>query len=365
MADNVQLNPGSGGATLRTLRDADGLDWPVGVFAYATALEPGANVVQVVDSTHGMPVAVLGGVAVEQEDETVLNATVHQGGTWTVALAGGATVAVSGTVATTQSGAWSVTAIQSDAASLRATVNQGGSWTVGLSAGATVAATQSGTWNVSQSNAASLKATVNQGGSWTVAATQSGTWNVSQSDAASLKATVSQGGAWTVGLSGGTSVGVSGTVAVTKSGAWSVGLDAGTNLVGKVSAGVDGSTVYNGTAALEPKFVKISAANSGNNAVVAAVADHRIRVLRWGLTAGGDVNAKWRSGSTDLTGARSLTRYASAGGAYCPIGVFQTAKGEALNLNLDAAVAVGGELTYVLVPDVGGPAEPGGGTGAE
>jgi len=297
MADNVQLNPGSGGATLRTLRDADGLDWPVGVFAYATALEPGANVVQVVDSTHGMPVAVLGGVAVEQEDETVLNATVHQGGTWTVALAGGATVAVTGTVATTQSGAWAVTA--------------------------------------------------------------------TQSDPASLKATVSQGGAWTVGLSGGTSVGVSGTVAVTKSGAWSVGLDAGTNLVGKVSAGVDGSTVYNGTAALEPKFVKISAANSGNNAVVAAVADHRIRVLRWGLTAGGDVNAKWRSGSTDLTGARSLTRYASAGGAYCPIGVFQTAKGEALNLNLDAAVAVGGELTYVLVPDVGGPAEPGGGTGAE
>ena len=297
MADNVQLNPGSGGATLRTLRDADGLDWPVGVFAYATALEPGANVVQVVDSTHGMPVAVLGGVAVEQEDETVLNATVHQGGTWTVALAGGATVAVSGTVATTQSGAWAVTA--------------------------------------------------------------------TQSDPASLKATVSQGGSWTVGLSGGTSVGVSGTVAVTKSGAWSVGLDAGTNLVGKVSAGVDGSTVYNGTAALEPKFVKISAANSGNNAVVAAVADHRIRVLRWGLTAGGDVNAKWRSGSTDLTGARSLTRYASAGGAYCPIGVFQTAKGEALNLNLDAAVAVGGELTYVLVPDVGGPAEPGGGTGAE
>jgi len=297
MADNVQLNPGSGGATLRTLRDADGLDWPVGVFAYATALEPGANVVQVVDSTHGMPVAVLGGVAVEQEDETVLNATAHQGGTWTVALAGGATVAVSGTVATTQSGAWSVTA--------------------------------------------------------------------TQSDAASLKATVIQGGTWTVGLSGGTSVGVSGTVAVTKSGAWSVGLDAGTNLVGKVSAGVDGSTVYNGTAALEPRFVKISAANSGNNAVVAAVADHRIRVLRWGLTAGGDVNAKWRSGSTDLTGARSLTRYASAGGAYCPIGVFQTAKGEALNLNLDAAVAVGGELTYVLVPDVGEPAEPGGGTGAE
>lgn len=266
MADNVQLNPGVGGATLRTLHDADGLDWPVGVFAYATSLSPGANAVQIVDSTHGLPVAVVGAVDAEQADETALNATVFQGGAWTVALAGGATVAVSGAVASTQSG----------------------SWTVGLAAGAEV----------------------------------------------KLSADAK------------------------------VGLKAGSELVGKISAGVDGSTVYDGTAVLEPKFVKISASSSGDNVVVAAVANNKIRVLRWGLTASGDVNAKWRSNSADLTGVRSLTKYASAGGAYCPVGVFQTAEGEALSLNLDAAVTVGGEMTYVLVPHLGGPSGPGGGTGA-
>ena len=250
MADNVQLNPGSGGATLRTLQTAGGLDYPVGVFAYATTLSPGANAVQIVDATHGLPTSVIGAVEVEQADEAALNATAYQGGMWTVALAGGATVAISGTVAATQSGAWSV------------------------SVPGTVAVTQSGTWTVDLATEAAIEAV----------------------------------------------------------------------------AGDSTSSIYDGTTALTPKFAKISASASGDNTIVAAVATSKIRVLRWGLTADGDVSAKWRSATSDITGARPLTKYASAGGAYCPVGCFETDADAPLVLNLSEAVAVGGELTYVVIP---------------
>jgi hypothetical protein len=35
--------------------------------------------------------------------------------------------------------------------------------------------------------------------------------------------------------------------------------------------------------------------------------------------------------------------------AYCPVGHFETAAGEALNINLSGAVAVGGHVVYVEV----------------
>lgn len=251
MADNVVLNPGSGGSTLRTLQDSGGIDYPVGVFAYATSLGDGANAVQIVDSTHGLPVDIVGGtVDVEQSDEAALNMTAYQGGMWTVALAGGATVAISGTVAATQSGAWSV------------------------SVPGTVAVTQSGTWTVDLATEAAIEAV----------------------------------------------------------------------------AGDSTSSIYDGTTALTPKFAKISASSSGDNTIVAAVATSKIRVLRWGLTADGDVSAKWRSATSDISGARPLTKYASAGGAYCPLGIFETDADAPLVLNLSGAVAVGGEITYVVIP---------------
>jgi len=319
MADNVQLNPGSGGATLRTLRDSAGTQWPVGVFAYATTLAPDANVVQVVDSTHGLPVEVLGGVAVSQDDEAALKATVHQGGLWSVD--------VSGTVASTQSGSW--------------TVGLAAGTEVKLASGSTVGVT--GTVAVTQPTAANLNATV------------------VQSNAANLKVTATLAAGSTVGLASGTVVGLApGTTVNLGTGATidldpnaEIKLGAGTKLIGKVAAGADTSTVYNGTAALQPKFAKIAATTSGDNIIVAGAAGARIRVLRWGLAANGDVSAKWKSGSADVTGARPLTKYASAGGAYCPVGCFETAGDAPLVLNLSAAVAVGGELTYVLVPDLG------------
>lgn len=270
MADNTTLNSGSGGDVMRTLDDGS-TKWPASVAAYATTVSPGANVLQFVDASHGLPVAVVGDVT----------------------LAIGTTVGVTGTVSTSVTG--SVTVSQGTASNLNVLASQGGSWTV--------AATQSGSWTVSVS----------------------GSVTVVQSTAANLKATVDIASGQTVGLA------------------------AGTALVGKTSAGVDGSAVYDGTTALTPKFAKIDASSSGDNAIVAAVSGKKIRVLRWGLTAADEVTVKWRSATTDKTGPRLLAKYASAGGAYCPTGIFETAAGDALNLNLSAAKTVGGELTYVEV----------------
>ena len=74
---------------------------------------------------------------------------------------------------------------------------------------------------------------------------------------------------------------------------------------------------------------------------------YKICVIGAKLMAAGSVNAKWQSAATDLTGLSYLV----AGGGevlpHNPAGWFETVAGEALNLNLSAAVAVGGHITYI------------------
>jgi hypothetical protein len=102
---------------------------------------------------------------------------------------------------------------------------------------------------------------------------------------------------------------------------------------------------------LTPKFAVISCSSSGNNTIVAAVASKKIRVLALSITESGAVNAKFQSaaGGTDKTGLYYL---AEKGGLVLPfnqLGWFETVAGELLNLNLSAAVPVGGCLTYIEV----------------
>lgn len=127
-------------------------------------------------------------------------------------------------------------------------------------------------------------------------------------------------------------------------------LPAGTALLGKVSASNETSTLYNGTTALTPKYKKIDCSSSGNNEIVAAVTGKKIRVIQWVVSPSDAVNFKWRSASTDLTGFHYA---ANAGNGvsepWNPVGYFETASDEALNLNLSAAEAVGGSLVYVEV----------------
>jgi hypothetical protein len=101
----------------------------------------------------------------------------------------------------------------------------------------------------------------------------------------------------------------------------------------------------------------ITAAASGDNVVVAAVPGYAIRVIGYVLDFLGTVNAQWKS---DVGGgAVALSGLLSGVSASAPVvapavaanarGWFQTASGKALNLNLSAAVAVGGHLLYELI----------------
>lgn len=94
----------------------------------------------------------------------------------------------------------------------------------------------------------------------------------------------------------------------------------------------------------------ISAASSGNNEIVAAVAGKKIVVLNYNYLTDGAVTVTWKSASTAISGAQAWTAAAqgetitSANGD----GLMETVAGEALNLTLGGAVGVRGRLTYTL-----------------
>lgn len=101
--------------------------------------------------------------------------------------------------------------------------------------------------------------------------------------------------------------------------------------------------------------VKIAATDANANAIVAAVAGRRIKVLDYVLVADAAVKVKWQSASTDISGLMNL---AAAGyGVSSPgatnslqsVPKLMTAAGEALNLHLSGAVVVGGHLTYEVI----------------
>lgn len=102
---------------------------------------------------------------------------------------------------------------------------------------------------------------------------------------------------------------------------------------------------------LTPKFAAIAASSSGNNTLVAAVVSKKIRVLGLWLTANGSVNAKIQDGAsgTDKTGLAYLVVNTGLVLPFNPVGWCETTANTLLNLNLSAAVAVGGSLCYVEV----------------
>jgi hypothetical protein len=130
-------------------------------------------------------------------------------------------------------------------------------------------------------------------------------------------------------------------------------LPAGTNLLGSTAAGLRYDTLYGGTTPATIRFAAVSLSASGT--IVAAVATKKITVLKWSLWAASAVDVKFQSstGSVDLTGALP---YAGTGkgplgsGAFCPVGHFQTAAGDALNLNLSAGVLVTGYIAFIQEP---------------
>lgn len=147
---------------------------------------------------------------------------------------------------------------------------------------------------------------------------------------------------------GGTGIGHSGKniraltpadiISVMQLGDWEVSLLAGSATIGNVNIRIDKTL----------KTAKIDHGSSGNNEIVAAVTGKKIKVYTIVLVVSNAVNCKWCSATTDLTGAMN---FSSQGEGYAhavqpPAFLLATAAGEALNLNLSAAVAVDGYVAY-------------------
>lgn len=123
------------------------------------------------------------------------------------------------------------------------------------------------------------------------------------------------------------------------------------NVAGTVIAKQQTDVLSNAGTDVTPLFLSFNASSSGVTNLVALTAGKRIRVLQYTLVAAGAVNVKFQSHTapTDITGLMDLSGNGGVSCGYCPVGLFQTIAGEALDINLSGAVAVGGHLVYVLI----------------
>ncbi len=127
-------------------------------------------------------------------------------------------------------------------------------------------------------------------------------------------------------------------------------LPSGSNTIGVVISQSTTGVIFDGSTGVTPKFAAISAAASGDNTIVAAVAGKKLRVVKYTIVTSSGVSVTFRTSSgADLTGAMALAANSGVGGAYCPVGLLETAAGDGLLLNLSGAVPVAGHLTYIEV----------------
>lgn len=119
----------------------------------------------------------------------------------------------------------------------------------------------------------------------------------------------------------------------------------------RVVASLDSEYMQSGNDQVAPKFAVISAASSGDNTLVAAVASKKIRVLSYSLVANGTVTVRFESGAggTALSGQMDFVANTGISVPFSPVGHFETAANTLLNLELSGAVEVAGHLTYIEV----------------
>lgn len=98
------------------------------------------------------------------------------------------------------------------------------------------------------------------------------------------------------------------------------------------------------------KFRSFAVASNGDNSLVAAVTGKKIRVLALDATAAGAVAVKFRSATTDISGAQALPANGQKILPFNPVGWYETVAGEALQVNLGGAVSFAGGLVYQEVP---------------
>lgn len=112
-----------------------------------------------------------------------------------------------------------------------------------------------------------------------------------------------------------------------------------------------GSIYQNGTART-PVFAAISGATSGDNTLVSAAgASNKVRVTSLYLVSAGTTTVRFESGAggTALSGVMSLIANTGIVLPHNPNGWFETAANTLLNMELNAAVQVSGGLSYIVV----------------
>ena len=101
-------------------------------------------------------------------------------------------------------------------------------------------------------------------------------------------------------------------------------------------------------------FAPIDTSASGDTTLVTGIAGRCIKVMQYTIVAGGAVTVTFKSGSTALTGGMPFAQNGGAAVAHGPIdrgiphGLFKTAPGADLKINLSDAVQVGGHMAYVV-----------------
>lgn len=106
--------------------------------------------------------------------------------------------------------------------------------------------------------------------------------------------------------------------------------------------------VQDGSSTLTPQFAVINAA-SGATTIVSSVANRKIRVLQYTCVADATCNATFRSNTTPITGTFPIAQNGGLAVPYCPLGLFETAVGEALTVNITSAADLDGHLVYITV----------------
>ncbi len=118
-----------------------------------------------------------------------------------------------------------------------------------------------------------------------------------------------------------------------------------------VQSSMESSQMTTGGVVVTPKSVAIAASATGSNTIIAAVSGKKIRVLACAMISSGVVNAKFRDGAagSDKTGLFYLVANTGLVLPFNPSGWFETTANTLLSLDLSAAIAVGGVLTYIEV----------------
>lgn len=289
MADNVESNPGSGGAIWGT-DEITGVHYPRIKLIFGDNNSSEGDV----SSTNPLPV------------------TAAQNGAWTVAA--------------TQSGAWTV----SVTGTVSTSASQSGVWNVGITGDVNV--TNSGTFAVQ--NTAAIPTGSNAIGKVDVTSVVPGTTSLSLGKAEDAIAGTGDTGVMMLAVrrdTDGSQVDADGDYAELQ-----VDNEGRLKVVDKSFLDV-------------VQYAEIDASASGDNTIATPSAGQTILVISYVIVAANEVVARWKGGAaTNATGPMTLIKASGVSSGTNEWGHFKLPQDQPLVLNLSAAIQVSGHVTYAV-----------------